>query len=627
MKIRIGIATYGLLDKMVNNLQPNMIPKHVELLQMNMLLNEMAAEAARMEKEHSVDAFVASGGNASILSQVISSVPIVTITPTGYDMIAVLQNASLRSDRVGCIFFENSMPDVVNAMLTLKDLLNFSIEVRNYSTKKQLKDILTEFRTMGISDVIGGALVLQMAAEQGLYGHYIVTEMGVISAICSATNLVESRYAEVMQSRQLNSILNFISEGIIATNQEDVITICNPSAERILNIKSASVIGKPVDSVLSNTRLNIVRRTKIEELNQLQVEENTKIITNRVPMLADNVAIGALATFRDISDFEKAEAQIYHNLYAKGFLAKHRFSDIIGNSPLLKKTVARAKQYAASNATILIQGDSGAGKELFAQSIHNESPRKSKPFVAVNCAAMPPQLLESELFGYEDGAFTGAKRGGKKGFFELADTGTIFLDEIAEISFDLQAHLLRVIEQHEVMRVGGERIRPVDVRIIAATNKDLHKMVIEEKFRKDLYYRLNILSLQIPTLAQRPSDIPQTFYYFLCRFCPHIDESILQQLSNYPPLSQYSWPGNVRELRNIAERFSVLSHTDTDYEKILSDALADHAPRSENTAAPAELSHSYILQVLSQCHGNKAEAARLLGVSRSTLWRKLKQIQ
>jgi propionate catabolism operon transcriptional regulator len=633
MKIRIAIATYGQQEKIVNSLQPGSLPDDVELIKMNLALSELVATAKQLERERAVDAFIASGGNAATLKQIITTLPIIIIEPTGLDMINTLREVSLRTSRVAIIFYAGTMGEAVNTLYSLKDIIDMELNIFFYSTLKELDGIIQNIVSIGLTDVIGGSLAIQVAAENGLYGHYILTEAGLVSAIQNTTALVRTRYEETIKSRQLTSVLNSIKEGIIATNREDIITICNPSAERILGIKSSDVVGRKVDSVLPNTRLNIVRETGIRELNQIQTEGSVRILTNRIPIVDDSVAIGALATFYDVYEIENAEAHIRHNLYSKGFIAKHHFNDIIGSSPEFQKVIRQAKEFSKSDTTVLITGESGTGKEMFAQSIHNYSLRKDKPFVAVNCAAMSSQLLESELFGYEEGSFTGAKKGGKRGVFELADTGTVFLDEIAEMSLETQAHLLRVIEQKEVMRVGGEKILTVDIRIIAGTNKDLGQMVREGSFRKDLYYRLNVLRIKLPPLRERRSDIPELAYHFLHSFCPEIDEKELRYISSHHDLMEYDWPGNIRELRNFAERFSVLCSTNNNYDELVTDFFNS----SVNLVPPGYVSsvHGYdsgsilsaenILSVLKKCGGNKTKAASLLGISRSTLWRKMKE--
>ena len=290
----------------------------------------------------------------------------------------------------------------------------------------------------------------------------------------------------------------------------------------------------------------------------------------------------------------------------------------------LKKIIVQAQEYAGSDATVLIAGESGTGKELFAQSIHNYSRRSAQPFVAVNCAAMSSQLLESELFGYEEGAFTGAKRGGKRGVFELADMGTVFLDEIAEMSLETQAHLLRVLEQREVMRVGGERIRPVNIRVITATNKDLRRMVLDGTFRKDLYYRLNVLKIRVPSLRERSEDIPMLTIHFLRRFYAGPDIEKLCAIAENPLLRSYDWPGNIRELRNFAERISVLSGTSQNYDELVSDYFKPLL-EAVDTGMHRSDQRTIILNALKDNNGNRENTAKALGMSRSTLWRKMKE--
>lgn len=632
MKIRIGLATYGLLDRMSHQIPPGALPDNVELIRLNMVLSDLAVEAVRLEKNHSIDAFVASGGNEEVLSRIISSTPIVRLVPTGFDVIEVLKNASLNSRKIGFIFFENSYASTIRAMSILKDLTGLPMEIRSYSTHIQLQNIVREFMEMGITDVIGGSLALHIAAENGLNCHYLITQSGLIEAIRIAVRLVETRHEEADLSRHLYSILDFISEGIIAINQDDQVSVCNPSAEKILGINRANAIGKSIESVLPGTRLKIVRNSGIKELNQIQEIGSTRILTNRIPIIIDGAPIGALATFRYVQDVENAEAQIRHDLYSRGLVAKHTFKNIIGSNPVIRHAIDVARQYAAVDATVLIDGDSGTGKELFAQSIHSASPRHSAPFVAINCASMPPQLLESELFGYEEGAFTGARRGGKRGLFELADGGSLFLDEISEISFELQARLLRILEQREVMRLGSERIRKINIRVICATNKDLAAMVSEGTFRKDLYYRINVLSLHLPPLSQRKDDIPELADFFLKKYCPSMDETARSRITCSKTLLDYNWPGNIRELRNTIENFSATSSFFSDSEDALKDILSRHYERSDaptpSDNKPAEsnkVSDTAIQKALTACAGNQTKAAKQLGISRSTLWRRLRE--
>ncbi len=305
--------------------------------------------------------------------------------------------------------------------------------------------------------------------------------------------------------------------------------------------------------------------------------------------------------------------------------AVYNFSDIITKSSSMERVIEQAKAAAKRDSTILIEGESGTGKELFAQSIHNYSKRANGPFVAINCGAIPPELVGSELFGYDEGAFTGAVRHGKKGKFELAAWGTLFLDEIGDMPLAQQTALLRVLETKTVTRIGGHKQIPVDVRIICATNKDLKKEVLKGNFREDLFYRLNVINLRIPPLRERKEDIIELVEAFIKELgSKDFDRSLFYE-KQLVRLIQYDWPGNVRELRNVIERMICLPEYD-----INKAIKAEEAPLeslgSLNETYNLEQDESYqIMKYLKQCGGNKSEVARLMGISRKTLYKKLRK--
>lgn len=259
--------------------------------------------------------------------------------------------------------------------------------------------------------------------------------------------------------------------------------------------------------MLPNTMLPDVLRSGQKQTNQMMQIGKMLTNTNRIPIVVDHQIRGVVATFQDIKQLQSTEQKIRLKLHEKGLVAKYSFGDIVGESRAIRNTIQIARSYASSQAAVLIHGETGTGKELFAQSIHTVSDRRDGPFVAINCAAVSNNLLESELFGYEAGAFTGASKNGREGLFELAHGGTIFLDEIGEIPRETQVELLRVLQEKEVRRVGGNRVIPVDVRIITATNKDLIQETMEGRFREDLYYRLNVLDLELPPLRERGDDV------------------------------------------------------------------------------------------------------------------------
>jgi transcriptional regulator with PAS, ATPase and Fis domain len=370
---------------------------------------------------------------------------------------------------------------------------------------------------------------------------------------------------------------------------------------------------------------------------------NDSYLFNYEPVALDGAVIGVVSSFRDIGKVMRAENVVRRSL-SKGLVAKYDIDDLIHASPAMRDVVNIGKQYAGTDSTILIMGETGTGKEIFVHGIHNLSQRKQHPFVSINCAALPEQLLESELFGYEEGAFTGSKRGGKAGRFEIAHQGTIFLDEIDSTPHSVQIRLLRVLQEREVMRVGGDRKIPVDVRIIAAASRDLGEAVHEGKFRSDLYFRLNVLRLQIPPLCDRQEDIPLLLDYFIRFFSDRHGLAPLSLPRTYVErLTHYSWPGNVRQLRNFSERLVMNCNLrcspdtlDVLYRELIQYKVQPvreaqpptaNAPLKDRMKSQAmDNERSIILEALEQCRFHKNRAAERLGISRTTLWRKIKEL-
>ena len=362
---------------------------------------------------------------------------------------------------------------------------------------------------------VGGAWTDPWAKRLGL-PHVIVENSveTILNALESATQLrrVQVEEAEKQclfktQSEMYQAVLDFTHDAILAIDENGRIQVLNPPAERIMGCRAADSVGQPVEAVLPNTLLPDVLESGEKQLDQIMQIHQTLCNTNRIPILVDGQRRGVVATFQDVKQLQNSEQKIRLKLHEKGLVAKYAFNDILGDSPAIRSTIQIARSYAASRASVLILGETGTGKELFAQSIHNASDRRDGPFVAINCAAVSNSLLESELFGYEAGSFTGASRGGREGVFELAHGGTLFLDEIGEIPRETQVELLRVLQEKEIRRVGGSRVIPVDVRIIAATNKDLLQETVEGRFREDLYYRLDVLDLKLPPLRERGDDV------------------------------------------------------------------------------------------------------------------------
>jgi len=350
---------------------------------------------------------------------------------------------------------------------------------------------------------------------------------------------------------QLDILLQVIDAGVIAIDSTGKVFIYNDNAKEIMRLDREKVIGNNGIKLFPQLSFRRVLESLVPIEESIIKINGYDIVVSLNPLLHSKKQYGAIAILRKYSDTEMKQHMLRKKIIGKGHIAKYHFRNILGESPAIKRCKEIAMRMAKSNSSILITGETGTGKELFAQAIHNYSPRKDYQFVAVNCGAFPESLLESELFGYEEGAFTGARKGGKPGLFELAHNGTLFLDEIAEMPMNLQVKLLRVLQEREVVRIGGDRIINVNIRIISATNKNIKELVKKGLFRQDLYYRLNVLPLHIPPLRERKQDI----LYLIDSVRKEFGSSFTLTDRARKMLLNHSWNGNVRELRNYVEYF------------------------------------------------------------------------
>ncbi|KOP83811.1 sigma-54 interaction domain-containing protein [Cytobacillus solani] len=426
---------------------------------------------------------------------------------------------------------------------------------------------------------------------------------------------------------------------LVVVDKEGKIIYINKNYCDFLEVERDTVIGVHVSKVIENSRMHIVAATGKEEIADLQYIRGNYMIANRIPIVSNNFVVGAFGTvfFRDTKEWMKMNSHVKSMLtkiqsYIQDIdrSVKYSLDDLLGNSKQIQSLKDKVKMIAASDISVLIRGESGTGKELFAHSIHQLSNRSHQPFVKINCGAIPEHLLESELFGYEEGAFTGARKGGKKGKFQLADGGTLFLDEIGDMPINMQVKLLRALQEGEVESVGSTEPVHIDVRIIAATNRPLEKMMEEKRFREDLFYRINVVPFMIPPLRERMEDVPILMDYFIKKITKKsgkrimsIDEDVIERFQ------QYSWPGNIRELENVIEAAIHL----TNNEVITLESLPDYL--KESSLFPVgkkklkeiieETERRILLQSLAKYNNNKLEAAKALGISKSSLYEKLKK--
>ena len=405
----------------------------------------------------------------------------------------------------------------------------------------------------------------------------------------------------------------------------------------LLGHAPARLLGRSLEVMQPELSLRATLDQGLEERALVQRFAQRDWVVNRTPIREHGEIVGAALTLYDARAIQEADTSLRMQHGRRQSAARHRFASLVGHSPAFARAVQTAQRFARNDLTVLIAGESGVGKELFAQSIHNESTRAGRPFVAVNCAAFPEALLESELFGYEEGAFTGSRRGGKRGLFETAHTGTLFLDEIGDMPLHLQTRLLRVLQEREITRLGATAPIPVDVRVIAATHQPLQQMIAERRFRQDLYYRINTLRLVLPPLRERREDVALLAQVLVERCLQRQGHGVLDARRALAPLMPrllaYGWPGNVRELENVGERIAVFLMQFERIEEIRWEELRHECPElfADESAAPVEVSDvpakSQWRELLAANGGNRQQTARQLGVSRSTLWRWVREME
>lgn len=487
--------------------------------------------------------------------------------------------------------------------------------------------------------------------------------IGAIAIFQDITEL-ESVAAELGTVKSLNrtlqTVLDIGYDALVVVDEESKIIFVNRTFLDFMRLEERAVMHRPISEVIENSRLHVVVKTGIPELNDIQFIDSKPYVVSRLPVIRDQKVIGAVGkiSFRRVDELrelaERLENMNNRLTHFQEELKKARyrdqpfqFEDIITLNPVMIDMIRDARQAAQGLSTVLVSGESGVGKELMAQAVHQASPRNNRPFVKVNCAAIPENLLESEFFGYVGGAFTGASQRGKEGLLDRANGGTLFLDEIGDMPLSLQGKLLRALQDQTYERVGDTETVKVDIRFIAATNQDLEEKVSRGAFRKDLYYRLNVIHIPIPPLRERVEDIKPLVFAFLAKYNEIFGMNV-SDISNEAlnALCAYNWPGNIRELENVIER--ALNFTVEDTIKLenlppklrkLYNKNTDEFPTKKSYSTDLnssidstvqayrtereEQEKETITRALNQAAGNKSEAARILGISRSWLYRKI----
>ncbi|MBN2898515.1 MAG: sigma 54-interacting transcriptional regulator [Clostridia bacterium] len=578
--------------------------------------NEVALQGKKLEAQGARVIIGRSGSYDQSVGQV--SVPLLRLKVTSLDIVKAMMQALELGETIALIIWDGICFDT-----SILSLFSNKVSLYTFNHGDEIEAVYQKaVEECPKSILVGGGVVCNLARKDGVPSVFVnASSESIVEVVEHAKEVIEHLNSKDYQQELLGKTLNNVRDAVVMIDEQGQVLMFNKRAESILKVGSPRIMGKTLYKVLPKLAFLMddlkEQREKKDELlwlDTLVISYNTSLIWY------DNDIKGLLMTFQDTTRLQNLEQNIRRKLSKKGLIAKYDFSNIIYQSAVMEDMIHKAKIIGKSNSTVVLYGESGTGKEILAQSLHNVSDRKNAPFVAINCAALSETLLESELFGYEEGAFTGARKGGKPGLFELAHGGTIFLDEINSISNSLQGKLLRVLEEKEVMRLGSDYIIPLDVRIICAANEDLKGLASEGLFRSDLFYRLSSLELVIPPLRERKEDIEPLFIHFLREL--EKDESIRWPTEDeLHKLISYNWPGNIRELRNMAKRYMLFDEIELyGFDEDLTVTCGDD---SINLKEINKLVEERIISQLLKSGLSKNEIASKLGVSRATLWNKI----
>jgi propionate catabolism operon transcriptional regulator len=608
-----------------------------------------AVSTAKALIQKGYEVILGHGGTGGMIAKSIGQ-PVVNIPITMLEIVTALLKAQKLGNKIGVTSFATER----EGFDTIRKVLKMDLQQIVFNSQKELEEGVAKAIEDGVNIIVGGGVSRKIAARYQARG--VIIEPGrqiVQEALSQARALAGARRREMEYHERLQTIFKIMDDGMICVDALGHLNFYNQTAESMLGMDLGPYQDQPFSDLADALGLIDVLASGSKKTDAIIKIQNNELVVNCLPILIDGRVGGAVSLLKEGRTIHDIDRKLRERIYRKGFIARRSMADIIAVSSSMRNLISKGKKFAQTEAAILICGETGTGKEFLSHALHNISLRKKAPFVAINCAALPETLLESELFGHEEGAFTGAKKGGKIGLFELANHGSIFLDEIGDISPRLQVRFLRVLENKEVMRVGGDKIVPVDVRVISSTHKDLRQEVRAGRFRKDLYYRLAVLRLNIPPLRRRLQDIPELLAPLLKRY--------KKPLSCITPamfkrIQSYHWPGNIRELNSVMESYLILLGNRKSDDRLFIELFEEYedpeslpgrqaATGKESTISPAgtpvdqesgsrslmeqmeDHKRRLIRQTLHRCGNNKTLAAKKLGISTNTLWRALKKGQ
>ena len=612
--------------------------------------DDAVAQVQALHLQQPIDALVGAGASGAWMRERVD-MPVAMVEVRGLDLLQALKQARLQTTEdaphVGLVSFEAPSPVVAQ----FDSLFGLGLVQVAYMGPQDAAACVQQLKARRVGAVVAPGLVADLAEQAGIASVLLYSDASVRQALSDAMLLARHRRAERDRHQRLETVLHQLQDGVVAVDERGRICALNPRMAALLGAPVEALHWRVLDEVAPALGMAqaLAGEERGEEVVQLAMRT---LVVRRAPIVENGQVTGALLVCRDPAVIQRADRNLRANQRQRGAGVRWRIEDYLGSSPAAQRVRQLARQFAASDATVLILGESGTGKELVAQGIHRASRRAAQPFLAVNCAALSESLLESELFGYEDGAFTGARRGGKTGLIEAAHTGTLFLDEIGDMPLALQSRLLRVLQEREVLRVGSTTPIPVDVRVIAATHADLAAQLDRGQFRRDLYYRLAVLRLATPTLQMRgAADVAQLARSMLARrlglddqalgASPHASAARLLD-AVLAHAASHAWPGNVRELDNWVERLLACRHylgagtqegmpDAARLQEIFPEcvplmplAAPAAAGRARLREASRQAERERVREVLESVGGDQGRACEVLGISRATLWRRMK---
>ncbi len=607
--------------------------------------DEAVEQVLKVTKRHNISVIVSRGVTAKMIKNA-TDIPVIEAEATLFDLLSAIIQAMKISKNIALIHHEKILNE---EFFNITGLFNINLKEYCYRNFREIEKCVSDAYDDKKEVIVSGfGYTRKLCKKFGLEAVMYSTSEYTMKEILSRASLI--LYAEERQQRHENQLRTFINEmpdGVIYLNENNVITLINSTAKKLLDINyEQDIIGKPVSNFINNSDFIKIIRSKNQETGKEIEFFGNKILVRSTPIFFKESYIGTVVIFQKSSYISYLDHNVRRQNLKKGMLANTTFEDLRNTTVSLRmnESIDKAIQYADTESTILITGESGTGKEMFAQSIHNASGRRNHPFVAINCAALSQNLIESELFGYEDGAFTGAKAGGKPGYFELAHNGTLFLDELGLLPLNVQVQLLRVLQERQVLRIGGIKMIPINIRVIAATNSDLLSAVENGTFRHDLYYRINVLNISIPPLRERNDDIPLLVRHYISLYNAQFNKNISSCSKDFISAFQnHDWKGNVRELMNYIMRIVILCESNvlTAEDIVKSEIHLSHRPKKDGldmdkVNVPDEnrlnlepgtlqqMEKDIIDWYMKKYNGNRVKVCNALNISRTTLWNKLK---